>query len=191
MIIGITGTLGAGKGTVVEYLVSKKGFKHFAVSDTFLVGEAKKRGLEPARIVRQDIANEFRTKGPTKLMEAVYEMARPSIEAGEKVIIEPQHTVGEVEFIKSIGGVELAVDADLAARYERIRKRGGSKDNVIFEEFKRVEDLEMASNDPNKNNLRAASAAADIHLTNNGTQEELFKQVEEALRQAQGKTLKS
>ena len=30
IIIGITGTLGAGKGTVVEYL-KKKSFKHYSV----------------------------------------------------------------------------------------------------------------------------------------------------------------
>ena len=29
-IVGITGTLGAGKGTVVEYLTQQKGFKHYS-----------------------------------------------------------------------------------------------------------------------------------------------------------------
>ncbi|MDE1925227.1 MAG: AAA family ATPase [Patescibacteria group bacterium] len=180
MIIGITGTLGAGKGTVVEYLKTK-GFKHFAVSDTFLVSEAKKRGLEPTRIVRRDIANEFRAKGPTKLMEAVYEMAKPAIEAGENVIIEPQHTAGEVGFIQSIGGVELAVDAGLEVRYQRIQKRGSSKDNVSFEDFKKEQEFEMSQADPDMNNLGAAIAKANFRLTNNGTQEELFEQVEKAL----------
>lgn len=184
MIIGITGTLGAGKGTVVEYLKTK-GFKHFAVSDTFLASEAKKRGLTPDRMTRHNIANEYRAKGPTKLMEAVYAMAKPAIEAGEDVIIEPQHTVGEVQFIQSIGGIEFSVDADLHTRYERITKRGSEKDNVSFDEFKRVEDLEMVSTDPNKNNLKAATAAADKHFTNNGTQDELFAQVEAALNTLQ------
>lgn len=32
-IIGITGTLGAGKGTIVEYLKDKKGFAHFSVRE--------------------------------------------------------------------------------------------------------------------------------------------------------------
>ena len=32
MIIGITGTLGAGKGTVVDFL-KEKGFRHFSVRD--------------------------------------------------------------------------------------------------------------------------------------------------------------
>jgi dephospho-CoA kinase len=35
-IIGITGTIGAGKGTVVEYLVGQKGFDHYSVR-SFLI----------------------------------------------------------------------------------------------------------------------------------------------------------
>ncbi|MDR0438308.1 MAG: AAA family ATPase, partial [Bacteroidales bacterium] len=44
MIIGITGTIGAGKGTIVDYLVSQKGFLHFSVRD-FLSEEIERRGL--------------------------------------------------------------------------------------------------------------------------------------------------
>ncbi|HVY72558.1 MAG TPA: AAA family ATPase [Candidatus Paceibacterota bacterium] len=185
MIIGITGTLGAGKGTVVEYLKTK-GFEHFAVSDTFLVNEAKKRGLEPDRITRRDIANEFRAKGPTKLMEAVYEMAKASIDAGKNVIIEPQHTRGEVEFIQSIGGVEFAVDANLETRYERIQKRGSTKDNVSFEQFKAEQEFEMSQTDPNMNNLGAAIAKADHVFHNDSTPEALFLEVEKALKGRHG-----
>jgi hypothetical protein len=31
-IIGITGTLGAGKGTVVDYLIKQKNFRHYSIS---------------------------------------------------------------------------------------------------------------------------------------------------------------
>lgn len=180
-IIGITGTLGAGKGTIVDYLANKKGFKHFAVSDTFLAGEAVKRGLAPIRIVRRDIANEFRAKGPMKLMEELYKLAKPSIENGENVVIEPQHTASEVEFIQSIGGIEFAVDASLETRYERIKKRAGEKDNVSFEQFVEEQNFEMSQKDPNKNNLGAAIAKADYLFKNDGTQEELFEQIEKVL----------
>lgn len=181
MIIGITGTLGAGKGTVSEYLVQKKGFEHFAVSDTVLVGEARKRGLEPNRDTRRAIANEYRALGPTKLVEAGYMIAEPAIAAGKDVIIDPLHTAAEVEFIQSKGGIVVGVDADLRVRYERIAKRGGSKDHVSFEEFSAQQALEMASEDPNKNNLAAALHGADVQLTNNGTPEELYAQIERAL----------
>ena len=30
LIIGITGTIGAGKGTIVKYLIDKYKFKHFS-----------------------------------------------------------------------------------------------------------------------------------------------------------------
>jgi len=181
MIIGITGTLGAGKGTVVEYLVNQKGFTHVAVSDTFLVNEAKKRGLEPIRTVRRDIANEYRVQGPTKLMEAVYEMAKPAVDAGENIVLEPQHTAAEVAFIQSIGGIEFAVDADLHTRYDRIQKRGSSKDNVTFEQFADEQKHEMRSDDPNQNNLGAAIALADVLINNDGTEDQLFAQIEEIL----------
>ena len=36
IVIGITGTIGAGKGTIVEYLVEKKGFLHFSVREFLL-----------------------------------------------------------------------------------------------------------------------------------------------------------
>ncbi len=182
MILGITGTLGAGKGSILTYL-EQKGFRHFAVSETFLVGEAIKRGLEPNRQARHDIANEYRALGPTKLQEAVYELARADIEAGHDVVIEPQHTVAEVGFIQSIGGIVLSVDADIETRYERIHKRGGPKDNVTFEEFKAHQDMEMASNDPNRNNLAASIKAADYHLTNDGTLVELHEQIDTFLAQ--------
>ncbi|MBR5146904.1 MAG: AAA family ATPase, partial [Bacteroidales bacterium] len=44
-IIGITGTIGAGKGTIVDYLVKEKGYVHYSVRE-FLAEEVKKRGLE-------------------------------------------------------------------------------------------------------------------------------------------------
>ena len=42
--IGITGTLGAGKGTIVDYLVKNRGFVHYSVR-AFITEEIKRRGL--------------------------------------------------------------------------------------------------------------------------------------------------
>ena len=44
VIIGITGTLGAGKGTIVDYLVNKKSFYHYSVSG-YLKEELQKQLL--------------------------------------------------------------------------------------------------------------------------------------------------
>ena len=59
MIIGITGTNGAGKGTVVDYLVQKKGFTHYSVRDA-ITEEILKRGLEVNRPNLNEVATNLR-----------------------------------------------------------------------------------------------------------------------------------
>lgn len=59
LIIGITGTNGAGKGTAVEYLVKEKGFSHYSVSG-YLTQVLKRRKKEINRDNLREIANEIR-----------------------------------------------------------------------------------------------------------------------------------
>ncbi|NBD73753.1 AAA family ATPase [Patescibacteria group bacterium] len=176
-IIGITGTLGAGKGTVVAYL-KERGFAHVSASD-LLADEAERHGFGRDRHARARMANLFRSERPTKLMELLFERAVESDQ--ERVIIEALHTKGEVEFVRSHGAVILAVDADLATRYERIHSRGSEKDQVSFEEFKDHQEKELFNEDTNVNNLGDAIAAADHHLTNNGSLDELHAQIDAVL----------
>lgn len=176
-LIGLTGTHGAGKGTVSDYLVREHGFVCISVSE-FLADEAVRRGLKPDRKARGDIANEYRQQGPTALMEATY-MSIPT--GAERVILEPQYTEAEVAFVHEKGGIVIAVDADLETRYRRVHVRGSAKDDVSFEEFVALE--ELASADKDKQNVRAAMAAADVQLMNIGTVEELERAVTGALRE--------
>ena len=87
LVIGITGTLGAGKGCVVEYLVNKCGFKWLSVRQYLIqqiVAEAKTKTTTMAAAVVVDdkagfdrdllrtFANEMREKhGPTYIVEQV------------------------------------------------------------------------------------------------------------------------
>jgi len=176
MIIGITGTIGAGKGTVAAYL-KEKGFKDFSLSE-FLAAEAIRRGLEPTRVNRRIIGNEYRHLGSTKLVEAVFRHASADIERGVDVIIEPEHTRAEVEYLQRKGGVVIAVEASLDVRYARIQSRGDMKDQVSFEEFVEEQDRQMASPDPDENNLKDAIRAADIRIENNGSLYELYGKID-------------
>ncbi len=176
MIVGITGTIGAGKGTVAAYL-QEKGFKHYSLSE-FLAAEASRRGLPATRVNRRIIGNEYRHVGSTKLVEEVFHNATTDIERGVNVIIEPEHTRAEVEYIQSKRGVVIAVDASLEVRYERIQKRGEAKDHVSFEEFVREQNRQMVSSNPDENNLKDAITAADFRIENNASLHELYKAID-------------
>lgn len=181
MIIGITGTLGSGKGSVVDYLVEQKGFKHLSVT-SFMRTVAAERGIAPVRQTFHDIANEYRTKGPTKLIEATVEWgADQGISDG--YVIEALHTLPEVQFVQSLGGKVIAVDADIRTRYDRILQRGSDKDETTFEEFSAHEEKEMKSDDANRNNLADSIEFADARISNDGTLEELRSAANAALEE--------
>ncbi len=179
-IIGITGTLGAGKGEVVDCL-KKAGFVHFSARE-FLFEEMGRRGLERNRdninFVGEDLR---RTHSASYIMESLFARAEKE---GKNCIIESVRAMGEVEFLKKQKNFTLlAVDADPALRYERVVKRKSELDRVTFEKFLADEKRESVSKNPAQMNLPDCIALADYTLMNNGTKEELGEKVEEVLRE--------
>ncbi|MCK4650362.1 AAA family ATPase [Candidatus Pacearchaeota archaeon] len=178
MIIGITGTLGAGKGTIVEHLL-KKNFKHFSVRE-FLVDEILKRELESNRENMVLVANDLRAKfGPSYIVEELYTKAKNT--KGD-CVIESLRCPGEVEALKEKEDFVLfAVDADVETRYSRIFERASETDRISFDEFVVQEQKEMISSDPNKQNLSKCIEMADHCFKNDWTVAELHKKVEKVL----------
>ena len=179
IIVGITGTLGAGKGTIVEYLIKNKGFKHFSVRQ-FLIEEINKKGLPVNRDSMTEVANNLRANhSPSFIIEQLYKKA---IAEGGNAIIESIRTPGEVEFLKKQGKFYLiAVDADPKVRYNRISIRGSETDHITFETFLANEKREFTAYDPNKQNLSRCIQLADIVLQYDGTIDELNNSLEEKL----------
>ena len=178
-IIGITGTLGAGKGTIVDYLTSHHGFQHFSVRG-YLIKIINQKRLEINRDSMVSVANELRANNsPSFIAEELFKEAE---ESGTDCIIESLRTVGEVNALKEKGNFHLfAVDADQRLRYERITERASETDKISYETFAENEEREMNSTDPNKQNLSACMDLADYVFSNNGTMEELFGKVDLAL----------
>jgi len=179
IVIGITGTLGAGKGTVVDYLVSKKGFIHFSVRG-YLAEIINQRGQMVDRDSLTHTANDLRKEhGPAYIIEELYRKATLS---GQNCIIESIRTPGEITALRKEGGfVLLAVDADVQLRYQRIVLRNSETDRIDFETFLSNEKREMHSSDPNKQNLSECIRQADYVIHNNGTLEDLNRQVADML----------
>jgi len=179
IIIGITGTLGAGKGTIVDYLVEKMGFQHFSVRG-FISEEIVKRGLSVNRDSLTFVANDLRANhSPSYIVDQLFEKAKKS---GKNCVIESIRTPGEVLSLKQKGRFILfAVDADPKLRFERIKKRASETDSIDFETFLQNEKREMQSTDPNKQNIAKVVEMADFVFDNNENINNLVKNVKVVL----------
>jgi len=177
IIIGITGTIGAGKGTIVEYLINKMNFVHYSVRG-YLIKEIKKRNMDVNRDSMVLVANDLRKKhNPAYIIENLYIEA---LQNGQNAIIESIRTPGEIELLRTKTNFYLlAIDADPILRYNRIFQRQSETDNISFETFTDNEIREMNSNDPTKQNLSVCIQKADFILYNNSTLEALYKQIDD------------
>lgn len=179
IVIGITGTLGSGKGTIVDYLVSKKGFEYYSVR-AYLIEIIRKKGLPVNRDSMVVVANDLRKQNsPSFIIDELYKQA---VEIGKNCIIESIRTVGEIESLRQKGSFFLfAVDADPRIRYQRIFERRSETDMIDYETFLENEKREMRTRDPNKQNLQKCIKKADFVLNNNGSFEDLHRQIDEIL----------
>ncbi|HMA78155.1 MAG TPA: AAA family ATPase [Candidatus Paceibacterota bacterium] len=175
MIIGITGTDGAGKGTAVEYLKTK-GFTHYSARE-FIVAEIERQALPVTRNQMRLTANQMRAEhGNEYVIKQAYEQAAA---AGiTNAVIESVRAAAEAKYLKSQGGILLAVDANPELRYERVQARRSASDQVTYEQFLEQEALEKNDPDPNGMQKAIVMEMADYTIMNDGTVAELEKQIE-------------
>ena len=177
--IGITGTLGAGKGTIVDYLQKEKGCSRCSAR-AFRIDEIKARGMEVDRDSMTLVGNDLRAQhSPSWIIEQLYQQAQAS---GKNCIIESIRTPGEVDALRSKPNFYLfAVDAAPRVRYDRAVLRGSETDHIDYDTFLANEQREMDNADPNKQNLKYCIQQADYCFDNNGTIDDLNQQVEQVL----------
>ncbi|MCX6247563.1 MAG: AAA family ATPase [Bacteroidetes bacterium] len=181
IIIGITGTLGAGKGTIVEYLVREKKFIHYSVR-AYLLDKIRELGMPENRDSMFRLANELRARsGPSFVTDELYKQAAVS---GKNCVIESIRTPGEIASLRTKGNFYLlAVDARPDIRYQRILLRQSETDRISRETFIENEEREMNTEDPNKQNLKKCISMADFMLQNDGTKKDLVHQLQKVLDQ--------
>ena len=179
MIIGITGTNGAGKGTVVEYLV-EKGFTHYSVRQE-LTDELARRGLPTDRPHLGALGDELREKNGAGYFCHLF-VDRAKAEGINDLVVESIRSLGEVAALKELGGILLAVDAGRKLRYERVVLRGSSTDKVDFDTWVAQEECEWGNTDVHDMNVPVVMQMADFAFHNDGTLEEFHSQIDEILK---------
>ena len=177
MLFGITGTNGSGKGAVVEYLVSKKGYSHYSAR-TVILEALNQAHLPSTKENMRTVANTLRKEhGASYIIEQLYAMAKEDTNA----VIESIRTIGEAEFLKKNNAKIIAVDAEKKTRFERVANKGLQLDHMSFEDFGRIEDREMASSDPWDMNVFGVIQLADAKIMNDGTLEDLRAKIDQVL----------
>ncbi|MFN3692479.1 MAG: AAA family ATPase [Candidatus Paceibacteria bacterium] len=176
MIIGIAGTDGSGKGTVVDHLVKNYGFAHYS-SRAIILEHINAFGLPDTRAQMRLSANELRAKHGNDFLvtQALKRMQRDGV---HNAIIESIRATAEANTLKSHGGILLAVDANQELRYERVQARRSETDRVSFEQFVAHEELEKNDPDPHGMQKGKVIEMADYTIMNDGTIEELHQAVD-------------
>ncbi|MFC1732484.1 AAA family ATPase [candidate division KSB1 bacterium] len=177
MIIGLTGTNGAGKGTVADIL-KEKGFEYHSLSD-IIREETRNRGLDENRDNLIAIGNELREKeGPGTL--AIRTLKKFEVQ-DRNFIVDSIRNPSEIEELKKNKSFKLiAVDAPIELRYNRIKGRNRASDFVSFEKFKEQEESELKGGETSQQ-LVVCMQMADFNITNELTIDDLKKKVEDVL----------
>jgi dephospho-CoA kinase len=181
IIVGLSGTNGAGKDAVADILKKDFGFGFVNVSD-FLRQEAGKRKLEPSRENLRIISAQWRRDmGVGVLVDMAMDYLKDQAYPG--VVISPMRNSGEAQHLKELGGKIVWVDAEPRLRFSRIANRGRDKESTYsFEEFVASEQAEMnRSGDEATLNMADVKAMADITIDNSGSFEELKRSVAQKL----------
>lgn len=176
-VIGVVGMCGSGKSVITEYLCNK-GWKKIYFGGVTL-NELKKRGLqineENERIVRESLRTEH---GP----EAYAIKLAPTIQRElehSNIVLDGLYSWQEYSYITNRFGkdfIVLAVVTNRSKRYERLidRKiRSLSPREAYERDVAEIENL--AKGGP--------IAIADYYVVNNGSETELYKQIEEVLEE--------
>lgn len=178
MIIGLTGKYCAGKGIAAGHLM-KKGFGYYSLSDV-VREETRKKNLEIFRENLIKIGNDLRKEfGNDVIARRIMER----VDINRNYVIDSFRNPAEVKAFREREGFFLFfVDAPAEKRFERCLERKREGDPETLQEFRKLEEIELKSRDSNAQQLEECRKLADYCLINDGTKEELWKKVDEIMK---------
>jgi dCMP deaminase len=176
MLIGLTGRNAAGKGEVARYL-QRKSFYYYSLSDA-IRDEIRSRGDEPTRERLIIVGNELRQRYGSKILA---ERILERIEDDKHYVIDSIRNPAEVDAFRAAKHFKLIrIEAPAEVRFERILSRQRESDPKTLEEFITLENRE-AEGDDTSQNLVKVELMADYSLTNDGSLEKLYPQIDQLL----------
>lgn len=176
LILGISGEMGSGKGTIAKHIkLEHNGNVH--KFSTILRDVLDRLYLEQSRDNMQALSTILRkTYGEDIMAKGMYHDAEN--DEHDLVVVDGVRRMSDITFLKELPHFKLIyVEADMENRYERIIKRGENPDDAkkTFAEF------EKAHENESEIQIRDLKNYASIIINNDGTYQELYQKINELI----------
>jgi len=173
IILGLAGEIASGKGVMAKYLTDKYGASSHRFS-AVLRSILDRLHMEHSRENMQKLSTALRQSfGEDTLAKVISEDVKK--DKSEIIAIDGVRRLDDIKYLRQLPEFKLVfIEADIRKRYKRIIRRRENPDdkNKTFEEFKKDHQRETEAQIKNLKNY------ADILIDNNGSLEELHKQVD-------------
>jgi cytidylate kinase len=169
-LLGISGTNGAGKDSIGEFLASHHNWLFVSVTE-ILRDELRRRDMPIEREHLRSLSAEWRKQyGLGTLIDKAVDIYNQHKKEYAGLVVSSLRNPGEADEVHRLGGRVIWVDADAKTRYQRITSRArGTEDKKSFDEFLTEEQAEMQHSGHEATlSMEGVKAKADIFIENNG-----------------------
>ncbi|MEI7890772.1 MAG: AAA family ATPase [bacterium] len=178
LILGITGEMGSGKGTIAKHVIEHhKGNAHrFStilrdVLDRIYVEQSRENISTISTVLRKNFGEDI-------LAKAMYHDAEN--DQHDLVVVDGVRRMADISYLKELPHFKLIyMEADMQNRYERIIKRAENTDDTAktFEDFKKDHELETEIQ------IKDLKNYSDYVINNDGTFPDLYEQINDIISQ--------
>lgn len=187
MVIGVGGTNGSGKDTVMNFIADNYNYLFVSATD-LLSTELLNNNLPTDRLHKAELSAKWRRQhGMGVVVDKAYQAfkSQPDGKFAGLVVGSLRHPA-EVDSIHALGGKVLWIDADSHIRYERVQSANrtgrGLEDMISYEQFMADEEREMHPiGDSATLSLAGVKAKSDFAIVNEGTVQELETQLKDVI----------
>jgi dephospho-CoA kinase len=178
IILGLVGEIASGKSTVTDYIKQKYGAVSFRFSD-ILRDVLKRIYKEESRANLQLVSQVLRQNFGEDVMSKILAQDAASSEHS-LLITEGIRRPADVSYLQELPGFHIiALNVEERIRFdrllERVEENPGDR-NKTWEQFQQESQAES------EQKIKEIAAKADIVIDNNGTLEQLYKQVDQIMQ---------